>query len=230
MARRRLRWRRPGLRYSPALSALMGIGLAILFIGVLNTRMRPMMTALASAQVNNEVVRLLGQAAEELALSYDDVVELEKDGEGKIIALKSDMSAVSAYRTRLLEYLVEHEGDLKQRQMRIPLGALTGVEFLSALGPGIPVRILSIDAPSSRFENEFSSAGINQTRHQIMLHVTVSASFLLPGETAETEVTTQICVAETIIVGSVPEHYTYFSQFDTAKEAADAYFDYGEQQ
>lgn len=227
MARRRYR-KRPGLRYSPAFSAAVGIGLALLLISTLNARMRPMMIALATAQVNNEIVRLLGQAADELALSYDDVVKLEKDGEGKIIALKSDMSAVSAYRTRLLEYLVEHEGDLKKRQTRIPLGALTGVELFSAIGPGIPVRILSIGAPSSRFENEFSSAGINQTRHRIMLHVTVSACFLLPGKTAETEVSTEICVAETVIVGSVPEHYTYFSQFDTAKEAADSYFDYAE--
>ena len=228
MVRRRLRWRRPGLRYSPAFSAAAGIGLALLFIGVLNARMRPMMIALATAQVNNEVVRLLGQAAEELNISYDDVVKLEKDSEGKIIALKSDMSAVSAYRTRLLEYLVEHEGDLKQRQMRIPLGALTGAELLSALGPGVPVKILFIGSPTSRFENVFSSAGINQTRHQIMLHVTLSVSFLLPGMTSETEVATQICVAETVIVGSVPEHYTYFSQFDNTKEAADVYFDYGQ--
>lgn len=228
MARRRLHRKRPRLRYSPAFSAIAGIGLAVLFICALNVRIRPIMTALAAAQVNNEVLRLLGQAAEELTISYDDVVKLEKDSDGKIIALKSDMSAVSAYRTRLLEYLVKHEGDLKQRTMRIPLGALTGIELLSASGPGVPVKILSIGAPSSRFENVFSSAGINQTRHQIMLHITVSASFLLPGVTDQTEITTQICVAETVIVGSVPEHYTYFSQFDDAKEAADSYFDYGE--
>lgn len=225
MVWRRVRWRRLGLKYSPFWSAAVGIGLALLVIGALNARMRPMMTTLATAQVNNEVVRLLGQAAEELDLSYDDVIELEKDADGKIIALKSNMSAVSTYRTRLLEYLVEHEADWKQRQTRIPLGALTGVEVLSALGPGIPVRILSIGAPSSRFESVFSSAGINQTRHQIILHVTLTAAFLLPGKTAQTEVTTQICVAETVIVGSVPERYTYFSPFDSAKVMEDSGFE-----
>lgn len=223
----RLRWRRPRLSFGPAVSALFGIGLALLLIHTLNARIRPMMTALANAQINNEVVRLLGEAAEELALSYDDVVELEKDSQGHIIALKSDMSAVSSYRTKLLEYLVEHEGDLKRRRMSIPLGTLTGIEFLSAWGPGVPVRVLSIGVPTSSFENVFTSAGINQTRHQIMLHVTVSAGVLLPGETTQTDITTQICVAETVIVGSVPENYTYFSQFDDAKEAADSYFDYG---
>lgn len=228
MVRRRFHRNRPGLKFGPVISSAVGIGLALLLIGSLSARMRPMMIALATVQVNNEVVRLLGQAAEELSLSYDDVVELEKDSEGKIIALKSDMNAVSAYRTRLLEYLVEHEGDLKQRQMRIPLGALTGIELLSAQGPGIPVRILSIGTPTSRFKNDFSSTGINQTRHRIMLQIAVTACFLLPGRTSETEVSTEICVAETVIVGSVPERYTYFSQFDTAKEASDGYFDYGE--
>ena len=147
----RLCWKRPELRVSPVFSALLGVGVAVLLIHALNARIRPMMSELAVAQVNNEVVRLLSQAAESLSIAYDDVVELEKDSEGHIIALKSDMSAVSDYRTKLLEYLVVHEGDLKSRKMSIPLGALTGIELFTAWGPGVPVRVLSIGMPASNF-------------------------------------------------------------------------------
>ena len=59
--------------------------------------------------------------------------------------------------------------------------------------------------------NAFSAAGINQTRHQILLSVDVYTSILRPGFTASTKVSNEIAVAETVIVGSVPETYTYFS-------------------
>ena len=64
---------------------------------------------------------------------------------------------------------------------------------------------------TSEIENRFDSAGINQTRHQILLSVDVYTSILLPGFTASTKVSNEIAVAETVIVGSVPETYTYFS-------------------
>lgn len=227
MARRRVHWRRLSFGDSLAVSALLGIGLAVLLIHGVNGRIQPMMTQLATAQVNNEVLRILAQAVEDIPLSYDDIITLEKDAEGRITALKSDMSAVSAYRAQIVERLLDSVDELQTRDMRIPLGSLTGIDLLSGRGPGIVVKVLSVGAAKSDFENVFSSAGINQTRHQIMLHVTVTASILLPGVTTQTDITTRICVAETVIVGGVPENYTYFSQFDDAKEAADSYFDYG---
>lgn len=212
---------------SGALSAFLGIGLALLFIHTVNQRIRPMMVDLATSQVNNEVVRLLARAVDEMPMDYDSVITLEKDDQGRITALKSDMTAVSAYRAKLLDCLVDEMDELKKRDLSIPIGSLTGVDLLSGRGPGVPVKVLSVGAAKSAFENVFASAGINQTRHQIMLNITVTASILMPGKTTQTDITTQMCVAETVIVGDVPENYTYFSQFDSPKEAADSYFDYG---
>ncbi len=223
----RRRFRRFHLRDSVALSAVLGIGLAILFIHTVNIRIRPIMVGLATTQVNNEVVRLLAGAVDEMPMDYDSVIALEKDEEGHITALKSDMTAVSAYRAKLLECLVDDMDTLKKRELSIPIGSLTGIDLLSGRGPGVPVKVLSVGAANSKFENVFTSAGINQTRHQIMLNITVTASILMPGKTVNTDIKTQMCVAETVIVGSVPENYTYFSQFDDAKQAADHYFDYG---
>lgn len=227
MAARRKFRRWAALWDSAAFSALLGIGLAVALIHMVNGRIRPMMVELAAARVNNEVVLLLGEEVEANPLSYDDVVTLEKDAEGHITALKSDMNAVNAYRAKLLAGLVDGVDQLKHHDMSIPLGSLTGVDLLSGRGPGVPVKVLSVGAAKSSFENVFTAAGINQTRHQIMLHVTATISILLPGATTQTDVDAQMCVAETVIVGAVPENFTYFSQFDTAKEAADHYFDYG---
>lgn len=208
-------------------SGIVGVGLALLLIHTLNARLRPIMVDLAEAKINNEVTQLLSLAVEQLPMDYGEAVTLEKDGEGRITALTSNMGAIGSYRARLTQRLVEALDEMKKEALSIPLGSATGFDLLSGRGPGIPVKVLSVGAVNSRFENVFTSAGINQTRHQIMLKLTVTVSILLPGSTSQTDVECEVCAAETVIVGSVPENYTYFSQFDNAKDAADHYFDYG---
>ena len=77
----------------------------------------------------------------------------------------------------------------------------------------------SVGAPGAYFENTFTAAGINQTKHQIRLVVDVSVSILLPGFTTGTRVRNSFTVAETVIVGTVPESYTYFQSNDIGETA-----------
>lgn len=98
--------------------------------------------------------------------------------------------------------------------------------MFSDLGPNIPVQVLSLESIAGYFESSFISAGINQTRHQIQMVLTVQVVLLLPGGTYDQTFTNKITVAESILMGDVPSHYSYFSQFDTAREAADAQRDY----
>ena len=96
------------------------------------------------------------------------------------------------------------------RELSIPVGTLTGSALLAGRGPRISVRMESVGSSSARFENRFTSAGINQTNHRIVLEVNVSVSILLPGFTTATQVANEVTVAETVIVGAVPDTYPYF--------------------
>ena len=89
----------------------------------------------------------------------------------------------------------------------IPLGSLILPEFFSGKGPAIPVHILSIRNSDAAFESKFSQAGINQTLHQLTMLVSVDVSVLVMGQTAGFTVTTEVVVAETVIVGDVPSTY-----------------------
>ena len=91
------------------------------------------------------------------------------------------------------------------------MGTLAGSPLLAGRGPLIRVRMQSVGSSSAHFENAFTSAGINQTKHQIYLVVDVYVSILLPGFSTVTKVSSTYTVAETVIVGSVPDNYTYFS-------------------
>lgn len=214
-----------------ALSALAGALLAAGIILLVHSRLRPALAQLAGAQVNNLVVGLVSEAVrEDLAsntLEYGDLISLEKDHTGQITALNSNMASAEVLRGHIVERLLEQLDGLTAQELLIPCGSLTGSALLSGRGPAFPVRILSAGVLSADFDNQFTSAGINQTRYQVVLKVHVTVELLLPGGPEETEVATQVVAAETILLGQVPEHYTYFSQFDTAKDAADSYFDYG---
>ena len=100
---------------------------------------------------------------------------------------------------------------LENQSVSVPLGSALGVALLSGMGPDIRVSILPVGAVVTQFSTEFTSAGINQTKHQIVLNIEVYVSILLPGFTADTQVSNAVTVAETIIVGSVPDTYTYFA-------------------
>jgi len=94
----------------------------------------------------------------------------------------------------------------------IPLGNLMGSTLLSGKGPSIPVQLVMLSSSVAGFRSELTSAGINQTRHQILLDLNVAVSLLMPWRTVGTEVNTEILVSETVIVGKVPENYLNWTE------------------
>lgn len=215
-----------------ALSAVVGLLLALAAIWGFNLSLRPLIVDMAATRVDNAVSLAVSEVvADDIArglVSYDDLVRFETDDSGRLVALKSNMGEANLLRVHILHRLVSELNQLTTEELSIPMGNLTGNVLLSGLGPGLPVRILSVGSASTSFENQFSAAGINQTRHQIVLKISVTVNLLLPGGITQHTATSRITVAETVLLGQVPENYTYFSQFDTAKEAADSYFDYGQ--
>ena len=89
----------------------------------------------------------------------------------------------------------------------IPLGSLVFPEFFSGKGPLIPVHILSIRNSDAVFSSAFSHAGINQTMHTLTMEVSVDVAVLVLAETSSFTVTSEVVVAETVIVGEVPNTF-----------------------
>lgn len=198
------------------ISAVLGIGLALLLIWAVNLQMMPILSIMAKTKVTNVVTRTLEQTINdyitEQNISYHDIVTLEKDENGMITALTSNMTRLNTMRNGILINVSEAMDDLDIKELSIPVGNLTGISFLSDRGFDLPVRVISTGNAEATFHHSFTSAGINQTYHQIMLDVTVTVKILLPGDTLTTEVSTQVCAAETVIVGSVPSTYLQIDQ------------------
>lgn len=179
------------------------------------SQLRPVLTSMASARVSNSVNRIVTAAVNEAIrngdINYDAFVSFEKDASGRVTALRSNVAEVNRMQSVIAEEILERLSEMSVSELRIPVGTLTGSALLAGRGPYITVRMQSVGSASAVFRNEFSAAGINQTRHQILLEVDVYMSILLPGIRTSTTVSNEIAVAETVIVGSVPESYTYFS-------------------
>ena len=176
--------------------------------------LKPILTSLATTRVSNTVNGIVGASVNETIYSggvdYDRLISFEKDNEGRITAVKSNMAEFNRLQTAILVDILEKLSEVSTKDLSIPVGTLTGSPLLAGRGPLIRVRMQSVGSSSAHFEN-FTSAGINQTKHQIYLVVDVYVSILLPGFSTVTKVSSTYTVAETVIVGSVPDNYTYFS-------------------
>ncbi len=206
---------------------LSALALSILVIAlVAASHLKPILTSLATVRVANTVTRIVNAAVNETVyaggVDYDSLMALEKDNEGRIVAVKSNMAEFNRLQSAILVNVLERMSEVDTRELAIPVGTLTGSPLLAGRGPAIRVRMQSVGTPSAHFENAFTDAGINQTRHRIMLVVDVSVGILLPGFSTGTRVSNSFNVAETVIVGTVPESYTYFRS-DDIKSTAEEY-------
>ena len=175
------------------------------------THLKPVLTSLATARVSNTVNGIVTAAVNETIYSggvdYDQLISFEKDNEGKITAVKSNMAEFNRLQSAVLADVLQRLSEVSTRELAIPLGSLTGSPLLAGRGPLLHIKMQSVGSSSAHFENAFASAGINQTRHEIRLVVDVYVSVLLPGFSTVTKVTNRCAVAETVIVGKVPQTY-----------------------
>ena len=185
--------------------------LGCLIIGLFRFKFSDAIRGLAETQVRNTTSDLINDAIDKQIetgnIQYDRIVYFEKDLNGRITALKTNMSEVNRLKTDILNLINDEILALDTSDLGIPLGSLILPEFLSGRGPGIPVSILSIRNSDASFTSDFSEAGINQTLQQLNMEVSVDVAVLVLGKTNYFTVSSQVVVAETIIVGQVPDTF-----------------------
>ena len=172
---------------------------------------REAIRGLAETQVRNTTSDLINDAIDKQIetgnIQYDRMVYFEKDLNGRITALKTNMSEVNRLKTDILNIINDEILALDTSDLGIPLGSMILPEVWSGKGPEIPVHILSIRNSDASFTSNFVEAGINQTLQQLNMYVSVDIAVLVLGETKYFTVSSQVVVAETIIVGQVPDTF-----------------------
>ncbi|HIR50073.1 MAG TPA: sporulation protein YunB [Candidatus Avoscillospira avicola] len=203
-----MRWNR---RSRKRLLALTLLGLAVAFLLFMRLSVAPLVQELAKARVANKASSIINDAVEAQLrndnIDYDAIVFLEKDRNGAITALKTNINEINRLKTEILSVIDTMLLDLDVNDVGLPLGSLILPEFFSGTGPVLPVKVMSISTSDADFYNEFTEAGINQTSHRIDMEVRITMTILTPVGTESVTATSTVVVAETVIVGTVPGSY-----------------------
>ena len=160
---------------------------------------------LVATQVVNEAVAKVLQGE---GVQYADLVKVDKDKAGDIISIESDVLKINSLKAEVTSAISEELRTNERMTVHIPLGTLLGWEIFTGRGPKIPIHISINGAVLTTMSSAFQSAGINQTNHQIMMSVQVLLHAAIPGYDSTATVDTNFIIAETVLVGKVPDSFT----------------------
>ncbi len=168
---------------------------------------RALTGAMAISNASDLITRTVSDIVEEKMVELRDedrsFVSYEKDANGTVTAIITDTPRVNILSSELLDavILAANRGDLN---ISVPLGDLLGISLMLGRGPRVPMKITMLTSSRVEVKNVLTDAGINQTKHQLVLEVHVDTDVLLPWEIRSASVVNEVLVAETIIVGRVP--------------------------
>lgn len=157
--------------------------------------------ALSSKTVNSAVEKALSENAP----AYSELVDINYSDNRVITGITTDIVKMNLFKSQVTKAIDDAFNEKSNTEVTVSLGTASDITLFSGWGPYIDVDIGCASSTQSDFENVFSSAGINQTQHSIMLNVETTVMLTLPGKRLTQTVETSFCVAQTVIVGSVPD-------------------------
>lgn len=184
--------------------------LLCLVLMLLERNLTRVVLTLASAKAEVLAVQALNQAAEALiadGISYDSLVHVTLGEDGSVRLLQANTTGMNSLASRASLTAQAKLEALQDQTVSVPLGSALGVTLLAGTGPRIQVHMLPVGAVVTAYETEFTSAGINQTRHRVLLTMRAQVQLVLPTGASGVEAVTQVAVAESIIVGQVPDSF-----------------------
>lgn len=209
-----MRRKKSSLRIKLPVFLMLFIGVCFL-LSVAENSVRPILRTMALANVEIIAGEKISEAIEEEMVSEDyeleSIISFEKDADGRINAVKTNIVTANRLKSALSLAVLDKIGQITESDVAVPSGSLTGLALLSGRGPNIPVKTVPVGSVRTNLQSKLTNGGINQTLHRIILEITVDMNVILPRETVSSEITMNVVVSETVIVGTVPEYFSDIS-------------------
>lgn len=197
------------------------IGLKLIAVGLIlagiillvDLRIRPIIEQTAIYQSKILATRIINDAVysqlDDEEFNYGSLVTVVYNGDNEITSIESNMLNINKLKAKINNSVNNELTDLDNHDLSISLGTISGLTSFYNQGPLIPVKVKPEGYVETLLISSFESAGINQTLHRILVQIKVDISAIIPGYTASGAIDTQFVIAETVIVGNVPEAYTH---------------------
>lgn len=200
--RRRLPW---ALRLAAVLAAAVGL------LAALDNEVRPVVITMAQYQARVSSILAINEAVldemEKEEIGYDDLVTIDRLQDGTVSSIQADAAAINRLKARLTSAVSARLAALQLEEVEVPLGTLLGWQIFAGRGPSIRFQVVPASFVESDITSTLEAAGINQTQHKILMQFKVEMSAIIPGYTTSVTVNTQVSIADTLIVGNVPQFY-----------------------
>ena len=140
-------------------------------------------------------------------ITYEDLVNITYDDNNNIDLISVNTVLVNKLARQFYQVAQIYLDNMGEKGIDIALGTFTGLPFLVGIGPKVNIKLVSVGAMTASFSSQFLSAGINQTNHSLYIKLHTSVSLILPIYTSTIDSVTEVLVAESVIVGDVPDVY-----------------------
>lgn len=182
---------------------------AILFL-LVEQNLSQTLLDMAYATAHSIALETVNRAAQQVVgegIDYGELMDVQTDAQGRVTMLRANTMRMNQMATQTAILAQEQLNSIENQMVDVPLGAALGIRFLGGFGPRISVQIVPVGAVSTYFETEFETAGINQTRHKVFLTLATTVSLIVPADSRVVQVTSTVPIAESIIVGQVPDSF-----------------------
>lgn len=173
-------------------------------------RVGPNMEAIGEVKARAVVNRIVNRTINENFEEFDDMENLlivKTDKQGGICMVQSDTRRINALMSKLMLRLQDNYSKIEPAEIKVSAGSLIGSRILSQKGPYFNLKIVPISVSETQFKTELEEQGINQTKYKIYAVIKSSIRMLAPFTDREITVTNTVLVAETVILGQVPDSY-----------------------
>lgn len=164
----------------------------------------------AENMVNNAIEDAIMRVLKENNITYSSLVDIEKDSTGRVSTVKADTIKMNELKSDINRAVSEEIAEIDTCQIQIPIGTVIGISAVSGKGPRIKAEATIASNVNLSIDNQFSSAGINQTLHEIIVNISATVYVIMPRARTTEQVETNFCVAQTVIIGTVPDTFADF--------------------
>ena len=180
----------------------------------IESRINPLIYDMSISTLNSMVLRECNSAVNEFVASdsviYDELINKTEDENGNLKSLSVDYKNLNIFKSRLAVDIQNRIDQINSVEVYIPVMSMLTDRFYSAVGFPVKIKVMTDENVGVQFYDEFISGGVNQTVHKIYVRIITEIGVNIPIRGNGDDVVTDIPIAETVIVGDVPETYIDF--------------------
>ncbi len=192
------------------------IALALIVLGltvVVDLSLRPIVETVNAYECHAAVSGIINDAinAELMRedINYSKLVNLTTNAEGEVVSIESNVININLIKNNIAQRIERELERMEAVSIEIPIGTLTGIQMLHGRGFSVGMTVRPLGYAETTIISEFTEAGINQTRHRILVEIDADVDAVIPGFSTNVSIKTSIVAAETVIMGRVPDAYTH---------------------